>query len=185
MLHVDLVFPVRPRGYDSSRGYISFTDDSTSTTNAGFLKKKSDGLQPLKDHCAQIKARGKPILAIRSDCEAILRSHDAVNWMAEEGIQWWPTVPAHPESNGLAEVNEYILNLRATAILHDAGLPLFLWPLALRHAIYLRNRSPIERLGFVKTYENRNVKESCSAFFGRSLGGIYVRCIGISLLSET
>jgi hypothetical protein len=37
----------------------------------------------------------------------------------------------------------------------------------------------------VKTYENRNVKESCSAFFERSLGGIYVHCIGISLLSET
>jgi hypothetical protein len=66
VLHVDLVFPVRPRGYDGSRGYISFTDDSSSAMNAGLLKKKSDGLQPLKDHCAHLKVRGKPVLCSHS-----------------------------------------------------------------------------------------------------------------------
>jgi hypothetical protein len=91
--------------------------------------------------------------------------------MAEEGIQWWPTVPALPESNGLAEINQYILNLRATAMLHDAGQPLFLWPLALRHAIYLRNRSPIERLGF-KTPVERATKKKPEVSHLRIFGSV-------------
>jgi GAG-pre-integrase domain len=172
VLHLDFVTPIRPRGYDGSRGYISFTDDFSCAMSAGLLKKKSDGLQPLKNHCAQLKARGKPVLAIRSDGESILRSHDAENWMGEQGIQWWPTVPAHPESNGLAEVNQHVLNLRATAMLHDAGLPLFLWPLALQHAIYLRNRSPIERLGFTTPIEritNRKPDLSHLRIFGSTV----------------
>ena len=159
LIHVDLVFPLKPTAYNGSKGYISMTDDSTGEMEVYFIKKKTEARDKLEEYCAHKKASKTPVAAIGSDGERVIIEGNFRAWMKKEGIQWRPTVAYHPEQNGMAEVNQHILHLQAIVILQDAGLPPFLWPLALEHVGYLKNRSPLRRLKWITPIEKKTGRQ--------------------------
>jgi hypothetical protein len=57
------------------------------------------------------------------------------------------TVPYNPQQNGVAKRKNMAIVRAARAMLHDHGLPLFLWAEACNIVVYLQNRSPHRVLG--------------------------------------
>jgi hypothetical protein len=72
---------------------------------------------------------------------------------AKEGIKRELTAPHNPQDNGVAErKNRNIVGV-AKAMLHDQGLPMFLWAEACNIVVFLQNRSPHKVLGRVTPEE--------------------------------
>src|SRR5437588_1414030 len=80
-------------------------------------------------------------------------SQDVQQYMKEEGITHQPTVRDTPQENGLAEIVQFHLHEKATAMLADQNLPRSLWPLAVKYAAELKSRSPARRLKGKTPYE--------------------------------
>ena len=67
-------------------------------------------------------------------------------WAAEKGIVIETTAPYSPSQHGAAKrFNRTLLEL-GCAMLIEKNLPPFLWPEAVAHAAYIRNRSPTRAL---------------------------------------
>ena len=70
-----------------------------------------------------------------------------MDFCAGEGIRRELTVPYNPQQNGVAERKNRAIVGAARAMLHDQGLPLFLWAEAFYTAVYLQNMSPHKDVG--------------------------------------
>jgi hypothetical protein len=158
--HIDLVPKITPTGYDGSIGYISMTDDFTASTRVRTFKSKSEAAAFIKEYNAELKTHYQaPMATIYSDLDGVITSKDMKAWMASEGITHEPTVHDTPEENGMAEITQFHLHEKVTAMLIDANLPKSLWPLALDHATYLKDRSPAKRLDGKTPYEQWHQKQ--------------------------
>jgi Reverse transcriptase (RNA-dependent DNA polymerase) len=158
--HLDLVPKITPIGYDGSTGYLSITDDYLVRTRIKLLKSKDEAAMHVKQYNAELETHDQTSMAIiYSDLDGVFTSQDFKTWMATEGITHEPTVHDTPEENGLAEITQFHLHRKATAMLLDAKLPKFLWPLALKHAAYLKERSPAKRLNGKTPYEQRHQRQ--------------------------
>jgi transposase InsO family protein len=77
----------------------------------------------------------------------------------EFGIDVCESATRTPEQNGKAEVfGRYIVEMARAARI-EAGLPEFLWPQAVKHAVDVRNLSPKRQLDWKTPHKN----------FGRAL----------------
>ncbi|EJF55486.1 hypothetical protein DICSQDRAFT_25697, partial [Dichomitus squalens LYAD-421 SS1] len=84
--------------------------------------------------------------AVRFDNGGEYISKDFIAYLEAEGITVHTTTPKSSAQNGVAErVNRTVMD-RALALLIAAGLPKFLWPEAVAHVAYLKNRSPTRAL---------------------------------------
>jgi hypothetical protein len=70
-----------------------------------------------------------------------------VDFCASEGIRHEFTVSYTPQQNGVVEWKNKAIVGAVRAMLHDQGLPLFLWAKACNIAVYLQNKSPHRSLG--------------------------------------
>ena len=85
-------------------------------------------------------------------------SKDFSDHLKRNGTTRQLTVHDTPEHNGVAERGNHTNLQIVRAMLHDSGLPKFLWAEAISHAIYLRNRTWTRAIGETTPYEllNRN-----------------------------
>ena len=105
LIHVDLVFPLKPTVYNGARGYLSITDDCDGAITVYFIKTKPEAALRLQEYCNYKKTRSEPVLCIASDQESVIKDREFTIWRKKEGIEWRPAVAYHPEQNGMAEVN--------------------------------------------------------------------------------
>lgn len=83
------------------------------------------------------KQIGKKIKALRSDNGGEYVSNAFRDICSKEGIWRELTTPHNPQQNEVAEMsNRNIVGL-AKAILHDQGLPMFLWAEACNIVVFL------------------------------------------------
>jgi transposase InsO family protein len=80
---------------------------------------------------------GKKIRVLRSDNGGEYTSKEFMDFCAGEGIRRELTVPYKPQKNGVAKRKNRAIVGAARAMLHDQGLPLFLWAEACYTAVYL------------------------------------------------
>ena len=112
---------------------------------------------------------------MRSDNGGEYTSGDFVDFCANEGIQKEFIVPYTPQQNGVAETKNGAIIGAAKAMLHDQGLPLFLWAEACNTAIYLQNKSPHKALGNITPEE---------AFLGKKMQLTHLRIFGCVTYSQ-
>ncbi len=134
-------------GIRGERYFSTFTDMHSRRTVVEFSKTKTDELEYFKAYQAHIQnVHGVTLKKVRCDNGGEYLSKDFTSYLRAEGIQLDTTTPNSSAQNGVAErVNHTVMD-RALAILIEMGLPKFLWPEAVAHVAYLKNRSPTRAL---------------------------------------
>jgi transposase InsO family protein len=130
--------------------YVLFIDDYSRKTWIYFLKTKGEVFKRFQEFKALVENQtGKKIRCLRSDNGGEYTSNDFDDYCVREGIRREMTVAYNPQQNGVAERKNRSIVGAARAMIHDQGLPLFLWAEACNTAVYLQNRSPHRALGNV------------------------------------
>ena len=130
--------------------YVLFIDDHSRKTWIYFLKTKSEVFKQFQEFKALVETQtGRKIKVLRSDNGGEYTLGEFVDFCAEAGIRREFTVPYYPQQNGVAERKNRSIAGVAKAMLHDEGLPLFLWAKTWNTVVYLQNRSPHCALGNV------------------------------------
>jgi hypothetical protein len=128
--------------------YVLFIDDYSRKTWIYFLKTKGEVFKRFQEFKALVENQtGKKIRCLRSDNGGEYTSNDFDDYCAREGIRREMTVAYNPQQNGVAERKNRSIVGAARAMIHDQGLPLFLWAEACNTVVYLQNRSPHRALG--------------------------------------
>lgn len=136
--------------------YITFIDDYSRFTWILFLKTKNEVFQCFKEFNALVENQpSRKIKVLRSNNGGEYTKGEFVDFCTSEGIRHEFTIPYTPQQNGVAERKNKAIVGAARAMLHDQGLPLFLWAEACNIAMYLQNKSPHRSLG------NQTPLEAC------------------------
>ncbi|SJL02247.1 uncharacterized protein ARMOST_05573 [Armillaria ostoyae] len=153
-VHSDVWGPATIETPQHKKYYVTFTDDASRYSVAMLLHSKDETLQSFKDLEARWdKVHGIKIKILHSDGGGEYKSHAFDDYLAEKGIQRHFTVHDTPEHNGVAERLNRTLLEKVRAMLHAAGLPNNLWGEALKHAIWLKNRTLSKAIGGRTPYE--------------------------------
>ncbi|KDR75264.1 hypothetical protein GALMADRAFT_24757, partial [Galerina marginata CBS 339.88] len=147
LTHSDVWGPARETSIQGSKYYISFTDDAVRRCTVLFMKKKSEAYEKVKEYMTWIEKKfGFTPKLVRVDNGTEYINQKTKDWCAEKGIEIQTTAPYSPSQNGVAERFNRTLMEMARSMLIGRNLPRFLWAEAVRHAAYLRNRSPTRAL---------------------------------------
>eukprot|EP00253_Pinus_taeda_P020612 PITA_20612 len=134
--------------------YVLFIDDHSRRTWIYFLKTKSEVFKRFQEFRALVETQtGRKIKSLRSDNGGEYTLGEFVDYCAEAGIRREFTVPYNPQQNRVVERKNRSIVGATKAMLHDKGLPLFLWEKACNTAVYLQNRSPHRALGHMTPEE--------------------------------
>jgi hypothetical protein len=108
-----------------------------------FLKHRNDALKYFKEYQVAVeKYLGVKISVIRIDNAPELIEGDFRVYCLEEGIMMEKTVPDASQQNSVIECANQTVESSMCALLLDAGLPLFFWPLAAQAAVHVGNKLP-------------------------------------------
>jgi hypothetical protein len=130
--------------------YVLFIDDYSRKTWIYFLKTKGEVFKRFQEFKALVENQtGKKIRCLRSDNGGEYTSNDFDDYCVREGIRREMNVAYNPQQKGVAERKNRSIVGAARAMIHDQGLPLFLWAEACNTIVYLQNMSPHRALGNV------------------------------------
>jgi transposase InsO family protein len=108
--------------------YLIFVDDFSRKTWIYFLKKKDEVFKWFRSFKALVENQtGKKIKILRTDNGTEYESNEFNDYCREAGIKRETTTPYTPEQNGVAERKNRTIIEVVRAMLHDQGLPKFLW----------------------------------------------------------
>jgi hypothetical protein len=146
-IHTDLWGPAPVATLGGRRYYISFTDDKTQLTYLHLLRQKSDAFDTYKQfeawcstqHSAQVKT-------LHSDRGGEYLGKAFTMHLQAAGTKQKLTVHDTPQHNGVTERLNCTLMEKVRAMLHDSGLQRTLWGEAVKHAVWLKNRTPTKAL---------------------------------------
>lgn len=150
---IDVVGPITPISHDGYRYYMIVTDAYTKARWIFLLEKKGDAFKAIKQFIAMIKREFKATPeAFRLDNGKEYGGKQLVALLDSNQIQLELTAPYSPEQNGQAERAHAVVDMKARCLLLQAGLPQNLWPYAIRQAVRLANRTPIEKADWKTPY---------------------------------
>ena len=162
LIHSDVSGRMSSPSLSGFEYYVLFIDDYSRKTWIYFLKTKGEAFKRFQEFKALVENQtGKKIRCLRSDNGGEYTSNAFDDFCAREGIRREMTVAYNPQQNGVAERKNRSIVGAARAMIHDQGLPLFLWAEACNIAAYLQNRSPHRALG--------NMTPQMRLLLGRSL----------------
>ena len=122
------------------RYYVSFIDDYSQHTSVYFLQTKDETFKSYLSYEAWLLTQYNVcIKCLNSDRGGEYLSKDFSDHLKRNGTTRRLTIHDTPEHNGVAKRGNHTNLQIVRAMLHDSGLPKFLWAEAISHAIYLRN----------------------------------------------
>lgn len=199
LVHSDIMGKLEMSYPNRYRYVCTFTDDFSRYTYLGFLHRKSDLLaafEQIQDKFSKIilgkvNFYGSSIIQkLHSDGAKEYKALE--NYFGGSGLNKSFSPPYTPEHNAIAERINRTLCDAARALLIQANLPVCLWPFALKHVIYVRNRvqhsTTVTTPLFLMTGERPNLKYlrvfGCTAFVlrlpqptkfeNRAIEGVYL-----------
>jgi transposase InsO family protein len=143
LIHTNVCGPMSSASLSGFLYYVTFTDDFSRKSCIFFMKTKGQVFKRFQEFKALVENQtGKKIKVLRSNNGGEHTSNEFSDFCAREGIKREVIVPYNPQQNGVAERKNGAIVGAARAMLHDQGLPLFLWDEACNTAVYLQNKSP-------------------------------------------
>jgi hypothetical protein len=138
LIHTDVCGPMSSASLSGFLYYVTFIDDFSRKSWIFFMKTKGQVFQQFQEFKALVENQtGKKIKVLRFDNGGEYTSNEFSDFCAREGITREVTVPYNPQHNGVAERENMAIVGVARAMLHDQGLPLFLWVEACNIVVYL------------------------------------------------
>jgi transposase InsO family protein len=137
-----------------NRYYASFTDESSRYSVVILMHSKDQTFETFKALAARRERKcGIKIKILHSDNGGEYKSGAFDEYLRKNGIGRRLTVHHTPEHNAVAERLNRTLLEKVRAMLHAANLPRNLWGEALKHAVWLKNRTSTKALGGQTPYE--------------------------------
>ncbi len=146
LIHLNVVEPITPIAYNSSRWFVTLTDDFTRFTWMFFIKIKDETIKHIKNFVTLMKTGCSDYSLKRLHTDFEHKYLVLKNWFTVNGIIWEPTTPYSPEENGVSERLNRTICEPAWAMLKDSGLNSHLWLKAIKTAVYIKNRSSTQVL---------------------------------------
>jgi hypothetical protein len=141
-IHIDICGPL-PLGYGQIRYFIPFIDDKSRLTTVEFLKTKDEAVHKFHEfRTAAENFTKRKVAVVRVDNAGELVSGEFEKYCKRHGIAYEKSVPDASQQNGVAERMIQTTERMTRAMLVDAGLPHFFWPLAAQAAVHIKNRVP-------------------------------------------
>jgi hypothetical protein len=122
LIHLNVVEPIMLIVYDSSRWFVTLTDNFTRFTWMFFMKIKDETVKHIKNFVTLMKTdcSDYSLKCLHTDFEykyLVLK-----NWFTVNDIIWEPTVPYSPEENSISERLNRTICEPAQAMLKDSDL---------------------------------------------------------------
>eukprot|EP00253_Pinus_taeda_P027444 PITA_27444 len=126
---------------------VVFVDDFSRKSWIYFLKKKDEIFSWFCAFKALVENKTwKKIKILRTDNGTEYESNEFNDYCREAGIKREASTAYTPEKNGVVERKYHSIIETTRAVLHDQGLPNFLWGDAVNTAVYVQNRCPHQAL---------------------------------------
>jgi hypothetical protein len=111
------------------------------------LSSKAEAPAALLEMIAAMETQtGRKAKKLKTDNGGEYRSAELLRCLRAKGISLKETVAYHSQTNAIAErTNRTLVTMARTALLH-ANLPKYLWPEAIAHSTYTKNRTPHQTL---------------------------------------
>ena len=153
-IHSDLWGPAPVESINRKEYYVSFTDDHSRYTKIYFLYSKDETFECYRAFEAWLSTQqNAKVKCLRSDRGGEYLSDEFSAYLKAAGTIRKLTVHDTPEHNDVSERLNRTIMENVRAMLHDSGLPKFLWAEAVAHAIYLKNRTWTRTLGDTTPFE--------------------------------
>ena len=186
-IHGDLVGPISPPGEGGYRYFLLLTDDRTRGRWIYHLRHKSEALSYLQQHYQLIKTQAnRTIKAYGLDGGTELANGATKHWAASKGISLEFITRYTPESNGVSERSNGLVERMARALLNGApGVDTAWWPEATRAAVYLLNRlpssflgtrTPLDEFSWLVNGDRSNMDDFFIDYKGLRVWGCHVTC---------
>ncbi|PIL25727.1 hypothetical protein GSI_11477 [Ganoderma sinense ZZ0214-1] len=135
---------------------VMFTDNNSRWTHTIPEKEKNQAFPAYKKLDVEVETQeGHKIKVLHTDNGGEFTSNEFITYLESRGTKPDTTVHDTPEQNGVTERTNCTLAKHARAMLVDSGLPQYLWPYALLHSTWLKNRTSTCVLDGKTPYEVR------------------------------
>ena len=153
-VHIDIARPMPKKSAGGKEYEYIIVDDYSWAVYTRPLRLKSDAPEAFKIFKAAAENESqKRMREVMTDHARELSMGETRQFCEQEGIKLHTSVRYSPESNGVAERTIGVLTNAVRAMLHNSGLPMFLWAEAYNTATDLHNRTPTRVLGGRTPYE--------------------------------
>ena len=132
---------------------LVFTDDLTRVSRVYCTRKKSDGLDAFKKYRKDVEDENHSVQVLQADNAPEFMKGKFGSYCVEHGINQRWSLPYRQWQNGVAERVNRTLCEMANCMMHTTGLSRGYWELALKHAVYVYNRSMHKSLPDITPYE--------------------------------
>ncbi|KAK3263746.1 hypothetical protein CYMTET_27477 [Cymbomonas tetramitiformis] len=143
----DTCGPFRPSagGY---RWFVLFVDDCTAWICVYFMKRKSDYLAALekflaevRQHRSRMRLEEKYHMVLHTDGDSTMIAGQTQQYCKDQGIEQRHGLPYLHENQARVERSHRTVQAMARALLLTSGFDVDMWPLAVRHSVYILNRT--------------------------------------------
>ncbi|KAK3282268.1 hypothetical protein CYMTET_9991 [Cymbomonas tetramitiformis] len=130
------------------RWFVLFVDDCTAWICVYFLKKKSDYLGALEEflievrrHRGRMRLDEKYHMVLHTDGDSAMIVGQTQQYCKEQGIEQRHGSPYLHENQARVERSHRTVQAMARALLVTSGFGVDVWPFAVRHFVYILNRT--------------------------------------------
>ncbi|CAL8078779.1 unnamed protein product [Prunus armeniaca] len=170
LIHMDLCGPMQTESLAGNKYFMLLINDFTRMTWVYFLRYKSDALNCFRKFKSMVELQSSyKVKCVRSDRGGEFTSSEFNKPCEDGGIQRQLTMADTHQQNGVVERKNRTVVEMAKAMLHEKGLPYYLWAEAVHTAVYILNRCPTKALRDKTPFE---------AYSTRKLGVAHLKVFG-------
>ena len=142
LIHSDVEDPLRPISACGARYFVLFKDGFSGFRMIYLMKHKSEIPDFFRHFAARLlRVTGHHINTLRSDGGGEFVGGDFAQYLAREGIRHETSAPHSPQQNGVSERENRTVMEATRGMLHESGLPLYLWDECVKCAAYILTES--------------------------------------------